>query len=353
MNLNKYERAAAKWLCNAQDASKDGGIPKYYSLEKGWCDESYQEVSGYIIPTFLELNKKTKDKEYLERAKKIAEWLIKVQDKEGKWEYVFDTGQVLLGLTRIYKETKQKNYLDSMKKAADWLIKVQESDGNWIRGEFAYGIKNKILKFIGLFGNAHNTRTAWALLEVWKITEEEKYRIAAIKNLEWALKNQKKNGYYSYCHSYLHYLAYTASGLLESGIILKNKKYIESAKLFANSIIKILKRTDYLNGNYNSHWVAVGEKHSALTSDAQVAIILYRLKKITGKAEYSEEAKKIINFLKDKQIKKSSEKNINGGITGSYPVSGKYCSNQILSWATKFYLDALLIESSSTKEIKS
>jgi len=182
MKSDKNLDAAISWLLKAQDVTQDGGVSKYYTIGKGWCKESYQEVSGYIIPTLLDLYEFTKKKEYFNRAKKIADWLVEIQDISGKWEYVFDTGQVLLGLTDIYNKTREKKYLDSIIKASDWLVNVQERNGNWAKGEFALGIKNKILRIFGKFGNSHNTRTAWALLKSWQITKNPRYKNAAIKN---------------------------------------------------------------------------------------------------------------------------------------------------------------------------
>lgn len=353
MSLTKYEKGAIAWLKKAQDVRPDGGVSKYYKLSSGWSNESYKEVSGYIIPTLIEVYKRTKNKEYLRRAIKIADWEIKVQDQEGKWEYVFDTGQVLIGLTAIYYETLDKRYLRSIIKAADWLLSVQSANGNWSTGEFALGFKNKVYKALGIFGNAHNTRTAWALLEVWKITHDLKYKVAAIKNLDWVVSNQLDNGYYLNCHTYSHYLVYAASGLLESGIILNNLKYIESAKRFADACTRLLGDSKYFEGNYNTRWKPAKSSHSCLTADAQLAIVFYRLFGLTGLDKYKKPAKKLLDFLKTNQDLTSKNSGIFGGVAGSYPLDGFYCPNTILSWATKFYLDALLIEASKKYDIKS
>jgi len=344
MKSDKNLDAAISWLLKAQDVTQDGGVSKYYTIGKGWCKESYQEVSGYIIPTLLDLYEFTKKKEYFNRAKKIADWLVEIQDISGKWEYVFDTGQVLLGLTDIYNKTREKKYLDSIIKASDWLVNVQERNGNWAKGEFALGIKNKILRIFGKFGNSHNTRTAWALLKSWQITKNPRYKNAAIKNLNWAVENQLKNGYYRYSHTYLHYLVYTASGLLESGIILKNENYINSAKLFADNLLLRLKRNFIPQGNYNEKWNRTKQPHSALTSDAQFAILLYQLFKITKNKTYKQAADSLINFVRNTQNLSSNNPGIYGGIAGSSPSNGAYCPNMMLSWAAKFYIDALLIQ---------
>ncbi len=341
--------AATTWMFNAQDIALNGGVSKYYTIGKGWCKESYQEVSGYIIPTLLELYTLTKNKDFFNRAKKIADWLVKIQDKSGKWEYVFDTGQVLLGLTDMYNQTQDTKYLNSITRAADWLVYIQEKNGNWSKEEFALGIKNKILKLIGLFGNAHNTRTAWALLKVWEITKNLRYKSAAIKNLNWAIKNQLKNGYYKHSHTYTHYLVYTASGLLESGLILKDNNYINSAKLFADNLLLTLRRNPVPQGNYNKQWQSVQKAHSALTSDAQFVILLYQLFNLTKNKVYKQTADNLLAFVKSTQNLNSDNLGIYGGIAGSAPLNGAYCPNMLLSWATKFFIDALLIQLENNK----
>ena len=40
----------------------------------------------------------------------------------------------------------------------------------------------------------------------------------------------------------------------------------------------------------------------------------------------------------------SHNKNIHGGISGSFPLDGHYGAYEILSWATKFYVDLLFVE---------
>jgi len=344
MKLNIHEKEAVNWLCEAQDFTLDGGISKFYVIGKGWAEESYKEVSGYIIPTFLDLFAETKNKEYKERALKIADWEIKVQDTDGKWDYVFDTGQVLLGLTRAYAETKSQKYVDSIVRAANFLVNVQSKNGSWNNFEFALGLGNKILKNLGLLNHAYNARTAWALLEVWKITKNNDYKEAAMKNLDWVLSKQLKNSYYKNCDTYLHYLIYTASGLLEAGLILKNDKYISSAKLFADNCLQLIQKNGFLQGNFNKKWLPVKPVHSSLTSDAQLAILFFKLHNLTKNKDYLLAAKKLLNFIKSNQNITTNNLGIRGGIPGSNPIDGFYCPNTILSWATKFYLDALLME---------
>ncbi len=59
-----------------------GGVSAGYSLENGWTPP-YPETTGYIIPTFIKYSKLVNNKEYLNRAIKMADWEIEIQMKDG------------------------------------------------------------------------------------------------------------------------------------------------------------------------------------------------------------------------------------------------------------------------------
>jgi len=348
MKLGKYEKAAVDWLFRAQDATPDGGVSMFYSLGKGWSLESYKEVSGYILPTLFDLYRETKNKQYKNRAIRIADWLINVQGKKGNWDYVFDTGQVILGLTRTYKETKDQKYKNSIVGAADWLVNIQSKDGSWRRKIFAPGVKKKISRLFCSLSHSYNTRTAWALLEAWKITKNKKYKRAAVKNLNWVLSNQTKEGYYLSSTNITHFLIYTARGFLEAGLILKESKYIESARKFANGLLGLVKESGFLSGSISKNWKSVSNS-SYLSANAQFSILLCKLYKITKEKKYIIASVNLINYLKKKQNLKSKNSGVLGGIPGSAPINGKYEPNKILPWATKFYIDSLLMHGKNLK----
>ena len=103
-------RASAEWLCAAQDNSRthDGGVARDYDLRSGW-GPSYPETTGYIIPTFLRLAEFLGEQAYRERARKMVEWLMRIQRSDGGFQggiigstpvisVTFNTGQILIGL---------------------------------------------------------------------------------------------------------------------------------------------------------------------------------------------------------------------------------------------------------------
>jgi hypothetical protein len=66
-----------------------------------------------------------------------------------------------------------------------------------------------------------------------------------------------------------------------------------------------------------------------------------RLHAMTGDEKYRAVATKAMNYVLATQDIASPNPGINGSIAGSEPLSGSYCPNRHLSWATKFLIDAL------------
>ena len=143
--------AAMRWLCQAQDVSRNGGVAAAYSLLRGW-EPPYPETTGYIIPTFLHFYRLTGNKEYRERALQMGEWLLTIQLEGGPFQAgyyggapdpsspsVFNTGQIMLGLCRLYRETLDPRYHLAASRAAEWLVQVQDPDGAWYQGLSFHG----------------------------------------------------------------------------------------------------------------------------------------------------------------------------------------------------------------------
>jgi uncharacterized protein YyaL (SSP411 family) len=298
------------------------------------------------------------DNEYKQRALKMADWEISVQMKSGavqsgdlgvlpKNPAVFNTGQVLFGLVRAYKETKKDKYKKAAEKAANWLVGSQDDDGAWRKGLSALA-SNPV--------HVYNTRTAWGLLQVHSITSQENYLIAAEKNIDWALTQQLNNGWFKNNafnlneDPLLHTIAYAIRGILECGIYLANKTYIDAAKKSAEVLLKLQQKDGSLFGEYDFKWKNT-VNYSCLTGNAQVSIIWLRLFEMTQDKKYLSAARKMNHYLKAMQDLNMDNKGILGGIKGSHPIYGDYMSFTYPNWAAKFFMDALLLEDMIEKKI--
>jgi uncharacterized protein YyaL (SSP411 family) len=353
--------ATMKWLKQSQDITKDGSCAGIYTFKKGWTGP-YPETTGYIIETFLAYFELVNDLEYFDRAKRMADWEISIQLPSGairggvginEYPIVFNTGQVILGWMALYHVVKDNQYLDAATKAANWLISIQDNDGKW--SQHTYNNRP----------HAYNTRTAWALMEVDKATDHDNFHIAATKNIKWILSNASANAWINFMEfeqgkePFTHTIAYTLRGLLECsyhvdkafqdeiiGVVHSATKNLINAFLSQKKINKSHKRQ--MPGSFNSSWNFNG-RYSCLTGNAQLAIIWMKLSEILGDRSYLEIAFEMIEQLKSTQSLESKNEGIRGGIAGSYPIWGNYVSFGYPNWASKFFADALLFKLKNTK----
>lgn len=341
----RYILEGLNWLMRAQDASGDGGVSAQYSLFHGW-DGSYIETTGYILETFFEASKKYAKRQYFSRAVRMADFLLGVQLPNGAFQSgtpqdlpgvptVFNTGEDVRGLVTAFEQTGRKQYLEAARKAANWLISIQEKDGSWIRHEFQHR------------KHAYHSRTAWALLRVWKATKISTYRKAALKNLHWVLKKQQKNGWFSTIDftrppdPFTHAIDYTISGLLESSRLLKERKYWLAGKKSADALLNYYEKHGFMPATLDSHWNS-RDRYTCLTGDAQIVMSWLKLFKDTREKRYLTSAKKLLGSLKKTVDLTTTDLNIRGAVAGAFPHHGGYSRWNYPNWATKFFVDACI-----------
>lgn len=350
----EHLEALIDWLCRSQDNSGCGGCSEAYSFDRGWTPP-YPETTGYIIPTFIEYSKYTGDNKYLVRAKHMGDWEIDIQLPTGavrggvgenNYPIVFNTGQVILGWMALYRHTNITKYLDAAVRAADWLVSIIDEDGKW--KQFTYNNTP----------HAYNSRVTWAILEVYKETQRNIYKTVSEKNIRWALSLEHENGFFDLMifkgsrPPLTHTIAYTLRGLLESSFILNNQLSLQ----IQDSVIKAIKniifkynisgenrnpKKLFIPGRMDKNWNS-DLTSTCLTGDAQLTIILQKLSKVTGDEIYEKSANNIIQQLKSRHSLSISNKGIQGGITGSYPIWGDYMKYSYPNWAAKFFADTLI-----------
>jgi len=360
-------RESASWLMRAQDASPDHGVSRAYSASslspvgyKGW-EPSYPETTGYIIPTLFVLSNVLSDESLSIRAIQMADWETEIQLPSGAVmgsvvtappsPAVFNTGQVIFGWLAAFKETGDQKYLDSAIRAGDFLLSVQERDGSWRKGNSRYALEK---------ATTYNTRVAWALIELGRQTNQDKYVDCGRKNIELALTKQLENGWFSEnCLNdpekpLLHTIAYATRGILESGICLNESRYIDAAIKTLNALLNCQRADGGIPGRLASDWSAKAD-WDCVTGNAQVAVIWLRAYAITGEKKYKDAAMSSIEFVKRTQNLEHPNPGIRGGVKGSFPFDGPYGQFEMLNWAAKFFCDALLMindDSLSSKGIR-
>lgn len=340
----RHLAAAIQWLKYCHDQNPDDGVSWGYSLKGSWR-ESYRETSGYIANTLFELAKQNGDENARSRAIDICYWLVTAQEangsitnpRYGEGGIVFDTGQVLQGFIRGYKETQESSFLDAALAAGSWLVNISDSSsGRWVTNTH-----NEV-------PHVYNTRVAWKLLELSKIQENPRFVDCARANLDWAIDCQVSSGFFEQCAfvegqaPFTHTIAYAIRGLLESGLLLNEPKYLDSALKGATAVLSQLHSNGFLPGQIDVDGNAAGQ-YCCLTGNCQMSIIWFKLFQRTGDQKFYDAAVKSLQYVMSSQDIETRDLNVHGGIKGSFPIWGKYTRLSYPNWATKFFIDALLI----------
>ena len=341
-SLDRHLSEAEAWLCRAQDASHDGGVSYGYSVRGGWRP-SYPETSGYIATTFMRLAQ-VRDAAYRERAQRILRWLISIQNADGSFAnprygpdgIVFDTGHARPPgrQPRAHELTGDPKLLDAARRAAGWLTGIADADRRWTRHEH--------------LGTPHvyNARTAWALLRMNQIEHDAEREAVARSNLDWAVAEQQPSGFFDHCAfrpgsaPFTHTIAYTTRGLLESGFLLGDSRYLEAADRCARAMLPLMRA----DGHLPSTITTAGEPAAAsccLTGNCQFAIVWARLHASAADPKYRIALGRALDYVMSTQDLTTPNPDVRGAIKGSQPVWGRYAPLSFPNWATKFFVDAM------------
>jgi hypothetical protein len=345
-----------RWLMRAQDATPDGGVSRAYSAAwnsymggKGW-QPSYPETTGYIIPTMFDCSIYLGDLDLRGRALRMADWEIEVQMPDGAVmggivnpnpsPAVFNTGQVMLGWLRAYDETKEGKYLEACKRGAEFLLRMQDPDGCWRRGNSRFAKET---------ATTYNARVGWAMILAGQRLDDRRFVDAGVRNIQYSITRQAANGWFvDNCLTdpsapLLHTICYAIEGILGAAAALRNEEFFAKGELAAAALLRCVRDDGSMAGRLDASWNGKVE-WSCLTGDAQLAGVWLHIFAETNNPVYQTAARTVLAFLKSTQNCSSPEPGLRGGIKGAYPFDGAYGRFELLSWATKFYVDALLMD---------
>ena len=317
---------ALRWLTVAQDRVGTGGVGSYEFY--GWT-QGYPEVTGYIIPTIWDCRNVLGQEKLAERAVRMADWELRIQNEDGGWEggvegqnetsLVFNTGQVIRGLLRTHQETGDGRDLDAAIRAGDWIVKHQEEDGSWTR---ANHLQMK---------RVYDSYVSAPLARLAQVTGNEAYERAAIRNCDFVLRQQRENGWFDNCDNSPHFndqpithtLGYTIDGLLETGELLGREDFVAAGTKAADAVMCRVSPSGLLLGRFDDRW-RPRVRWSCLTGCAQMGVIMMKLYTDTGDERYADTASRLTDFLIYVQRLNAVGQNRSGALPGSYPIWGTY-----------------------------
>ena len=348
----EHLKCAVDWIIEGVKETNNKGVAAFYSLINGWSP-GYYETTGYIIPTLFEVSKLKKRQYLSDYAIQLLDWEVKNQRDSGgmpsglvgdetynRNPLVFDSGQVLFGLLSGFRETGSLKYLQAAKNVGQFLIGSLDSNGSYSKHMYLDQL------------HTYDIRVSWALLLLAKETADYAYLEAVERNLSWTLEQQLRNGFFLH-NSFqknqpviTHLLGYTLRGLTECGLILEREEILTAVNLVLERLLEDIEKYGSLAGAYSTDWS--GEYNwTCLTGNCQIAIVFHRMAKNYNKINqeiYLGAFRKLLQIVKSSQIIDQKLHGICGGIFGSYPIWGDYMKFSVINWATKFFIDALLLE---------
>lgn len=353
--------AALQWLFRSQDVNPDdGGSAAFFKLHlKPDWSESYPETTGYIITSLqdslkLDWLREEQGPALSARSERMADWLLTLQRPDGSFpggvehesseSSVFNTAQILDGLLAIGLGQSNPAYLAAAERAASWLTDQQAEDGSWKTN--LYDIECR----------TYLCHAAWPLAkagEVHKFERADAYRAAAKRFSDWALSFQLENGWiekWSFkLHpdepemNTLHTIAYTIEGILEMGLMWDDAVLIDAATRAADRLFRRFEVDGTLWGEYDNRWRKACD-YVCVTGVAQTSRCWLRLYQESGDTRYLNAALKANEALRLVQYPDERHPDTFGGFTGSNPIRGRYMAYCLPNWATKYALDAWLLE---------
>jgi hypothetical protein len=343
--------ACTEWLCAAQDnsASKDGGVARDFSLQKGWAT-SYPETTGYIIPTMIALARRNKDPLLHARARRMLDWCVAIQFKDGGFQggkidaspkvpVTFNTGQILIGLAAGAAEYQDAGYLDAMHRAAAWLRDSLDADGCWRKYPTPFAKPGE---------KAYETHVSWGLFEAERVAPGHGYGDAGLRQVDWAISKQLPNGWFgSNCltdpeRPLTHTIGYVLRGVLEGHLLSGRADLLQAAVTTGISLVEAIGADGHLAGRLDRNFRAGGD-FVCLTGSVQIAHCLFLLYRLTGQQAFLAAGRRLTAYVR-RSVRFEGDTGMVGGIKGSFPVDGEYGQWQYLNWAAKFCIDANLLE---------
>ena len=314
MNVNRVDnfRKAIKWI---KEHTIDGNGIAVTSKEN--C--IYPEVTGYYIPSLLQWGER-------ELAIAYAKYLCSIQKEDGSWfdskdvaPYVFDSAQILKGLVAIRHIMPEVD--EHIIKGCDWILSNMQSDGRLITpSKDAWGDNEDFCsELIHIYCLS-------PIRDAGKIFDKPNYLDAVNKILNY-YKTNKLDRIKNF--SLLsHFYAYVMEGLYDLGEVELCRESMERLENYRTP-------KGAIPGLCNVPWVCS-------TGLFQLALVWYKLGEL-------EKGNSLFYYGLTLQNK-------TGGWYGSYCASsfekvfGKreqrpfYFKDAEISWANKYFLDALALK---------
>lgn len=349
-------REALDWLARAHDATGRRGVSRGYAVGwmpyfdlKGW-EPAYPETTGHIIPSLFDAGALPGFEECRARAIELTEWELELQLPTGAVMWgtvghgpvasVFSTGQVMFGLERALRETRDGRYGEALDRAARFLVASQDSDGAFRVGRSPFSRRRS---------SADHARVGWALTVAGEVLGVADYRTAGLRCLRQCLVSQQSNGWFADLASpgaeapFTENICFAVEGLLGGGEVTGDQQLLDAARLAAGRLAGCVGPTGRLPARLDADWRPT-VTWDCLPGSAQLSALFLRFHLRWPDTRYRDPGVRLLRFLELTQNCDSADPGLRGGIKGAFPFDAGYGRFQTLNYATRYFVDALLLE---------
>jgi hypothetical protein len=359
-----YERAAL-WLLKSFRANHCEGSSAWSSRSfhpvRKWS-RPYPETTGYIIPTIYDyLSDDPPDaREWSECVGRSVRWLLSLQLASGAFpgghavgdggfymstsDYllhrrrpstpsVFNSGQILRGLTRHYRHTGDQETLRAISACVGFLLGSIRDDGYWAGDAYA-----------GFSSPSYFTYITSSLLAARDIlpdaTEIDEKSIASLRAVTARVSSPasfiSRMGFGGADAAFTHTVGYTLAGLLESARILGPAG--NEFALVAIDALEAIKARFRSHGSLPGKFLPAWEgdwSFVCVTGNCQIGLCLLDAAEIAAGGPYRDWAHELCRSAMQTQRR-------SGGFPGSLPYLGEYMRLRCPNWAAKYYMDLVV-----------
>ena len=327
-----------EWFLHSPIYENGAYLAYYSSRGRG---PIYPEITAYAISLSCILYKRRKKEEFLERAERCADYMIKI-NKSGAVPclsdnllYAFDTGIFISSMFDLYTLTEKEIYLKEAEKSINWLYSLW-SDKNF--SAVSSVPENREWYHVP---SVHLVKLAIPLIKASIHLEDHRHEIAALELLEKYRRLQEENGSFKVSEVsdvvMAHPHCYATEGFLYAYHAFKRLEYLEAARKSSDWLTKTQNQDGSFYRCYDLEktpgHMRIEEKLKTSDATAQAT----RIWKLLGvNQEGIGKAYEYLNTeLKDNGLRLFKKSSLRGTLlSGQRPV---------YSWPTFFYLHSLIL----------
>lgn len=268
----------------------------------------YPEVTGYLIPTLLKWNQP-------QLAMCYARWLLTVQNADGSFSgpgmttpFAFDTGQIIRGLAAIVPSLPEAEV--ALEKACDWIMRTATPEGRLALPENMNGWR--LPDGRGFVNEAIHLYVLPGLVTAGDVLNKPEYAHFARCSLDYYITHCNLTNFLA-PNMLLHFYCYIQEALFDLGAD-------DICRLGMRVLEDIQGDNGLIPAYANVSWICT-------PGLIQSALVWLKLKDM----EHALPALRLAGSLQT----------ASGGFPGSVGNGAMYFPDEELSWAAKFWLDAL------------